>query len=185
MIKPSVKTYTGFTAPSKKEVKIKADGSTTVNYYYKRNKYTLTLELGDDEISSTSGSGTYYYGEKTTIKATPSSYHNFDKWTLSGDEISTKSEDEYQMPAKNVTLKAYGKNAQIAQALYIKETDDNPYSLIFVYSANHYQKDDVYTYTYVTVDDEYRNFPEKMYQFPLPQSELDSNDGVNQFTQWL
>lgn len=45
--------------------------------------------------------------------------------------------------------------------------------------------DDVYTYTYVTVDDEYRNFPEKMYQFPLPQGELDSNGAVDQFSQWL
>lgn len=45
--------------------------------------------------------------------------------------------------------------------------------------------DDVYTYTYVTVDDEYRNFPEKMYQFPLPQGELDSNGAVDQFSKWL
>ena len=45
--------------------------------------------------------------------------------------------------------------------------------------------DDVYTYTYVSVDDQNRNFPEKMYQFPLPESELDSNAEVVQFAKWL
>jgi hypothetical protein len=37
----------------------------------------------------------------------------------------------------------------------------------------------------VSVDDDYRNFPEKMYQFPLPQSELDANPEVKQFDKWL
>ena len=47
------------------------------------------------------------------------------------------------------------------------------------------KSDDVYTYTYVSVDDELRNFPKKMYQFPLPASELDSNSEVKQFDNWL
>lgn len=47
------------------------------------------------------------------------------------------------------------------------------------------ESDDVYTYTYVSVDDDNRNFPQKMYQFPLPESELDSNPEVQQFSDWL
>ena len=44
--------------------------------------------------------------------------------------------------------------------------------------------DETFTYTYVSVDDKNRNFLEKMYQFPLPSSELSSNALVNQFTAW-
>lgn len=47
------------------------------------------------------------------------------------------------------------------------------------------ESDDIYTYTYVSVDDDNRNFPQKMYQFPLPESELDSNKEVQQFSDWL
>lgn len=41
-----------------------------------------------------------------------------------------------------------------------------------------------FTYTYVSVDDKDRNFPEKMYRFPLPASELNSNASVTQFPEW-
>ncbi|MBR2128859.1 MAG: RagB/SusD family nutrient uptake outer membrane protein [Bacteroidales bacterium] len=45
--------------------------------------------------------------------------------------------------------------------------------------------EDEYIYTYVSVDDKDRNFPERMVdRFPLPQSELDNNADVNQFTEW-
>ena len=44
--------------------------------------------------------------------------------------------------------------------------------------------DDTFTYTYVSVDDRDRNFLEKMYQFPLPTSELTSNALVDQFPEW-
>ena len=43
---------------------------------------------------------------------------------------------------------------------------------------------DTFTYTYVSVDDKNRNFPEKMYRFPLPSSELSSNSMVEQYSEW-
>ncbi|MGM9739417.1 MAG: RagB/SusD family nutrient uptake outer membrane protein [Candidatus Cryptobacteroides sp.] len=48
-------------------------------------------------------------------------------------------------------------------------------------------KDDAtgeFTYTYVAVDDKNRNFPQKLYRFPLPSSELRSNSLVDQFPEW-
>lgn len=39
-------------------------------------------------------------------------------------------------------------------------------------------------YTYVSCDDKDRNFPEKMYRLPLPQSELDNNSAVTQYPEW-
>lgn len=44
--------------------------------------------------------------------------------------------------------------------------------------------DGQYKYTYVSVDDRDRNFPEKMYRFPLPEGELNSNPLVNQYPEW-
>ena len=44
--------------------------------------------------------------------------------------------------------------------------------------------DDTFTYTYVSVDDQNRNFSEKMYRFPLPSSELTSNGLIDQFPEW-
>lgn len=41
-----------------------------------------------------------------------------------------------------------------------------------------------YKYTYVSVDDKDRNFPAKMYRFPLPDGELNSNPLVNQYPEW-
>ena len=43
---------------------------------------------------------------------------------------------------------------------------------------------DTFRYSYVTVDDKDRNFPAKMYRFPMPTSELNSNNLVNQYPEW-
>ncbi len=42
----------------------------------------------------------------------------------------------------------------------------------------------VFHYSYVSVDDRNRNFPEKLYRFPLPASELNNNGAVAQFPEW-
>ena len=44
--------------------------------------------------------------------------------------------------------------------------------------------DGTFTYTYVSVDDQDRNFPEKMYRFPMPSGELANNGSVDQYTEW-
>ena len=41
-----------------------------------------------------------------------------------------------------------------------------------------------FVYNYVSVDDRERNFPERMYRFPLPSSELSSNAAVTQYPEW-
>ncbi len=44
--------------------------------------------------------------------------------------------------------------------------------------------DGTFTYTYVSVDDQDRNFPQKMYRFPLNSSELSNNGAVDQYPEW-
>ena len=41
-----------------------------------------------------------------------------------------------------------------------------------------------FTYDYISVDDQKRNFPQRLYRFPLPASELNNNGSVNQFPEW-
>lgn len=44
--------------------------------------------------------------------------------------------------------------------------------------------DGQFLYTYVSVDDKDRNFPAKMYRFPMPEGELSSNKLVDQYPEW-
>lgn len=44
--------------------------------------------------------------------------------------------------------------------------------------------DGQYRYSYVSVDDKDRNFPKKMYRFPIPEGELNSNALVEQYPEW-
>ena len=43
---------------------------------------------------------------------------------------------------------------------------------------------DGFKYTYVSVDDQDRNFPAKLYRFPMPTSELNNNAAVDQYPEW-
>ena len=54
-ITPSIKTYTGFTAPSTQTTTVLPDGSQVVKYYYTRNSYTVTFVTnGGDPIPTQS-----------------------------------------------------------------------------------------------------------------------------------
>ena len=99
-VSPSVKTYTGFTSPSKKTATIAANGSTVINYYYKRNSYTVSLTKGTG-ISSVSGAGTYKYNASVTINATPSTGYSWSKWT--GTKESSTQNYNFNMPDNNVS----------------------------------------------------------------------------------
>lgn len=44
--------------------------------------------------------------------------------------------------------------------------------------------DGSFTYTYVECDAKNREFPSKMYRFPLPTSEVENNSSVSQFSDW-
>lgn len=41
-----------------------------------------------------------------------------------------------------------------------------------------------FSYDYISVDDRNRNYPQRLYRFPLPAAELNNNGSVNQFPEW-
>ncbi len=79
-VTPTTHTYKGFTTPTKETVTVLEDGETTVKYYYKRNKYKLTLN-GDNGIESLKGEGTYYYKEKVNVEVTLKEGYDFAHWS--------------------------------------------------------------------------------------------------------
>ena len=67
-VTPDLKSYEGFTAPKTETIIIKASaGENVVNYYYTRNKYTHTWELGIGRADGQSYTeGEVYFGAAVT-----------------------------------------------------------------------------------------------------------------------
>ena len=103
-VTPPVKTYEGFTAPNEESVKVVADGSAIVKYYYERNKYDLTinyintLDENDPEgVKSITSSGSHYYGETVTADIELLEGFDFVEWSNKDTNTSTN----YVMTATN------------------------------------------------------------------------------------
>ena len=75
---PSVKE--GFVTPERRTAVVEADGSTLIEYYYARNKYTATY-LSDDEVVST---GDYRYGTTMPVPAVYKPGYEFAGWIPEG-----------------------------------------------------------------------------------------------------
>ena len=96
-VKPAVKKYDGFKSPSVQTVKIKADGSLIVKYYYTRNSYTLKWDYAGGSASGSFTSGKVKFGTKITAPKPTKKGYTFNGWSSSVAKT---------MPAKNVTYKA-------------------------------------------------------------------------------
>ncbi len=101
-ITPNTRSYTGFTAPSKQEIVISPEGTSSVTYKYSRNSYTVSVTKGIG-ISTVTGAKSYKYEQSVSIGYTLSNGYTFDSWT--GD----KTTSTFTMPASNVSMKANGK----------------------------------------------------------------------------
>ncbi|MCR4647790.1 MAG: DUF4214 domain-containing protein [Lachnospiraceae bacterium] len=101
-VTPEVKTYKGFGSPEKKTVKIKADGTTVVKYYYERNSYTLTWVFAGGSAEGTYTEGSVKYGEAIMAPVPVRNGYTFNGWKTAVPE---------KMPAKNLTIKATWKAA--------------------------------------------------------------------------
>lgn len=91
-------------------------GAVTKNIDIERNKYTITVNKGS-HISSVSGGGTYYYGKKIQISATPDTGYSFSGWN-----DSDKSNPRTITVTGNVSYTANAKVNQYA-VTYIDVAD--------------------------------------------------------------
>ena len=101
-VTPSVKTYTGFTSPSAKTVKISPDGSLIVDYYYTRNSYTISFVTNG---GSKVGAQTYKYQEKLNLPKTERDDVTFGGWFTTQMLVSEFSNTT--MPANDKTVYAW------------------------------------------------------------------------------
>lgn len=96
-VSPQPKVRDGYETPAVRSAVVEADGSTLIEYYYPRAKYTATYK-SDDEIVSV---GSYTYGTMMPVPAVYKPGYDFAGWILEG---KTSVEDVPQtVPAKNVT----------------------------------------------------------------------------------
>ncbi len=126
----SASTHTGFKYLSGAGTySIKANGTTVINLYYTRNKYTVTLNKGTG-IASVSGDGTYQYGETVEISANTNNGYTWANW--SGQSIiydsgysATMNPTRFTMPAANVTLTANARNNSYTVYLHTNTKPSN------------------------------------------------------------
>ena len=99
-ISPQPKNIEGFETPEVRSVKVKADGSTLIEYYYPRNKYSATYKSGNEVIST----GSYRYGSMMPVPAVYQPGYDFIGWIPEGESAVVTVPDT--VPAQNVTYYA-------------------------------------------------------------------------------
>ncbi len=125
-VTPKVKSYTGFTSPNAQKITILSDGSTVLNYYYKRNQYKYTLYTDvnfekfeytreynniSKEISKPSNINypyklldiNLYYDEIVNLNITSNS--NDIIWTSGSDVIKNGKSYSFRVKTSNITNK--------------------------------------------------------------------------------
>lgn len=96
-ISPQPKVREGYETPVVRSAVVEADGSTLIEYYYPRAKYTATYR-SDNEVVST---GSYRYGTMMPVPAVYKPGYELDGWVMEGN--TAVEEIPQDVPAKNVT----------------------------------------------------------------------------------
>ena len=119
-VTPNVKSYEGFTSPSKKTATIKADGSTVIKYEYTRNSYTLTWNLDGGTATGDYTVGSVKYEASITSPVPTKSGYTFNGWSVSVPD---------KMPANNLTIKAkWNANTASYKVEHYKQGLDGKYT---------------------------------------------------------
>lgn len=81
-VSPEVLNIEGFTSPTIQTVTLDSLNNVVITYRYTRKQYTLTIN-NSNYVTTTTPSGTYYYGEEIHLVAAPldSNGNPFSKWT--------------------------------------------------------------------------------------------------------
>ena len=124
-VTPEVKQYAGFTAPNTQTVFVNNNGSTVVDYYYTRNKYTVNLVMGEG-ISEINGAGTYYYEQEVPISAKVSNGYTFNYWVDDNQNKNQNSELSLKIGTSDINIIAMAKPvSNIASETNSNETQYN------------------------------------------------------------
>ncbi len=125
-ISPVPSEREGFETPVQRTVVMEADGSTLIEYYYARNKYTATF-LSDGEVIS---AGAYRYGTVMPVPAVYKSGYEFVGWVPEGETEVVEVPE--LVPAKNTSYYAKWKpltGVSYSVRYYVQDENGSSYSL--------------------------------------------------------
>ena len=92
-VSPEVKTYVGYVSPAKAEIKVEADGSATLRYYYNLERHNITFDAGQvDGVDVTTESDITYnmkYGATISAPQMAMKGYSFVGWTQDGSTVAT------------------------------------------------------------------------------------------------
>ena len=102
----AVKNIEWFTSPAEQSIIVSVTEDNVINYYYPRNKFTLTLNQTTWFVYNTlSWSKEVYYGEDIKLNGTMEDWYSWSWWNGLGDdgEYTSNPYFHFTMPAHNVT----------------------------------------------------------------------------------
>lgn len=86
-VSPEVRTYTGFTSPSRKTIIITVEDN-EINYQYTRNKYNLTITPGTGVTYNGTTSMSLYFEETTELDIPIKTGYNFKGWNYTSGTVT-------------------------------------------------------------------------------------------------
>ena len=84
-VTPATKTYTGYVSPAQASIKVEADGSATLSYYYRLETHNVTYNPG--EVGGDSVSFTLKYGAEIPVPQMAAKGYRFVGWTVDGTTV--------------------------------------------------------------------------------------------------
>lgn len=88
---------------------IAGDGSTTIDFYYDRNKYTVSVDINLARGLTINGAGEYYYEQSVTLNAITLAGYNFNGYYNDEDQVlQSNANYTFSMGADNITIYARG-----------------------------------------------------------------------------
>ncbi len=131
-VTPDVKTYTGFVSPEKAQLKVEADASATLRYYYNLERHNITFDSGKvDGVDVTEQEDITYsmkYGATITTPHMAMKGYTFVGWSTDG---STPATVETFVGTKDLTYTAmWQKNEDTDYRIeYYVQQSDGRYTL--------------------------------------------------------
>ena len=93
VVSPEVKTYVGYVSPAKAEIRVEADGSGILRYYYPCERHNITFDAGQiDGVDVTTESDITYnlkYGASISAPQMAMKGYTFVGWTQDGSTVAT------------------------------------------------------------------------------------------------
>lgn len=141
-VTPAVKNYTGYVAPAQAQLKVEADGSAILRYYYTLERHNVTFDAGRvDGVEVTAEEDVTYnlkYGAKITAPVMAMKGYTFVGWTVDGTTQATVAETVGTQDLTYTAMWEKDANTEYRIEYYVQQADGR-------YTLQHIVKDKTVT----------------------------------------